>query len=110
MLKYFQVENKMIKSEQYWECHHDSTLELFKKRPLWMKNYDNDYPSAIFIRGLISEYKPENLLEIGTAAGWAAYYIFEEALKHNNHAKLVSLDNIEFVYYNEEKNGKRGRI
>lgn len=93
----------MKTGKEYWDLHHKDTVELFKTRPDWMQNYDNDYPSAVLIRGLIEEYKPENILEIGTAAGWAAYYMLEEALKHNPYTKITSIDFGHHLYYSQER-------
>lgn len=93
----------MKSGKEYWDLHHDATIELFKTRPQWMENYDNDYPSAVFIRGLIADFKPQNILEIGTAAGWAAYYMTEEALKHNPNAKVTSVDFAKTLYYSPQK-------
>ncbi len=93
----------MKSGKEYWDLHHKDTIELFKTRPQWMKNYDNDYPSAVFIRGLIADFKPQNILEIGTAAGWAAYYMLEEAIKHNQAAQVSSLDFSQTLYYAPQK-------
>lgn len=87
----------------YWDLKIEETKEFFSKRPSWMENYDNDFPSAAFIKGLISDYKPSNILEVGTAAGWAAYYMLDEAMKHNKRAKLTSVDFSDKLYYNPEK-------
>ncbi len=86
----------------YWEQKFESTKELFSKRPNWMSVYDNDIPSAAFIRGLIEEYKPQNILEIGAAAGWSAYYMLSEALSHNN-SFLTSVDIDSKLYYASDK-------
>lgn len=93
----------MKTTKEYWDLHHKNTIELFKKRPSWMKNYDNDFPSAIFIRGLIADYKPSNILEIGTAAGWAAYYMLDEAYKYDKNTQLTSIDFAESLYYDITK-------
>ena len=87
----------------YWDLKIEETRALFKNRPTWMSFYDNDYPSAAFIRGLIAEYKPEKLFEVGTAAGWAAYYMLEEAHKYKNNAVLTSIDFADKVYYDSAK-------
>lgn len=89
----------MKNGREYWNLKIEETKELFAKRPVWMENFDNDFPSAAFIKGLISDYKPENMLEVGTAAGWAAYYMLEEALKYRKNVKLTSIDIAEFIYY-----------
>lgn len=89
----------MKNGKEYWNLKIEETKELFAKRPVWMENFDNDFPSAAFIKGLISDYKPENMLEVGTAAGWAAYYMLEEALKYRKNVKLTSIDIAEFIYY-----------
>ena len=89
----------MKNCKEYWNLKIEETKELFAKRPVWMENFDNDFPSAAFIKGLISDYKPENMLEVGTAAGWAAYYMLEEALKYRKNVKLTSIDIAEFKYY-----------
>ena len=93
----------MKTGKEYWNLFHKETELLFQTRPSWMGNFDNDLPSAVFIRGLIEEYKPENILEIGTAAGWAAYYMLEEALKHKPNANITSIDFSEQIYYKPEK-------
>jgi len=93
----------MKTGKEYWNAHNEDTIKLFKTRPDWMGKYDNDYPSAVFIRGLIENFKPANILEIGTAAGWAAYYMLEEAQKHNKSAKVTSIDLSDSIYYCHEK-------
>ena len=93
----------MKTGKEYWSMKIADTKELFKKRPAWMGGYDADYPSAAFIRGLISDYKPVNMLEVGTAAGWAAYYMLEEAHKYSDVARLTSIDCADRVYYDREK-------
>lgn len=94
----------MRTGKQYWDLKIEETKSLFKTRPNWMENNDNDYPSAAFIRGLIEDYKPKNMLEIGTAAGWAAYYMLDEAVKHNSNTKLTSIDlSTDSLYYTPEK-------
>lgn len=93
----------MEKGREYWNLKIDETKSLFQKRPNWMRNFDNDFPSAAFIKGLINEHKPENMLEIGTAAGWAAYYMLEEAHKYSKKAVLTSIDIAENIYYAPEK-------
>lgn len=93
----------MKTGKEYWNLKIADTKELFKKRPAWMGGYDGDYPSAAFIRGLISDYKPVNMLEVGTAAGWAAYYMLEEAHKYSDVAGLTSIDCADRVYYDREK-------
>lgn len=55
----------MKNGKEYWNLKIEETKELFAKRPVWMENFDNDFPSAAFIKGLISDYKPENMLEVG---------------------------------------------
>ncbi len=92
----------MKSGKYYWEQKFEETKTLFEQRPEWMKDYDNDIPSAAFIKGLIAEYKPENILEIGAAAGWSAYYILEEALRHCD-AGLTSVDIDTKLYYAPEK-------
>lgn len=93
----------MKSGKYYWDLKITETEELFKKRPEWMGNYDNDFPSAAFIKGLIKEYKPKNILEVGTAAGWAAYYMLDEAIKYNKNAKLTSVDLDDRLYYDKSK-------
>ena len=87
----------------YWDLKIEETKAFFNNRPGWMSVYDNDFPSAAFIKGLINEYKPENLFEAGTAAGWAAYYMLEEAHKYKDNAVLTSVDFADRVYYDAEK-------
>jgi cephalosporin hydroxylase len=94
----------MRTGKEYWDLKIEETIELFKTRPEWMGNNDNDYPSGAFIKGLIEDYKPKNMLEIGTAAGWAAYYMLDEATRHNKNAKLTSVDlSSDTLYYTPEK-------
>jgi len=93
-----------IKSgKYYYDKKYIETEEFFKGRPVWMKNFDNDVASAAFIRGLIEDFKPEKLMEIGSAGGWAAAYMIEEAIKHKSNASLVSLDLSPILYYAPEK-------
>lgn len=93
----------MKSGKAYWDLKIEETKALFEARPQWMSVYDNDFPSAAFIRGLISDYKPENLFEAGTAAGWAAYYMLEESHKYSKTAKLTSIDNAYSVYYDSAR-------
>ena len=94
----------MKNGREYWNLKIEETKELFAKRPVWMENFDNDFPSAAFIKGLISDYKPENMLEVGTAAGWAAYYMLEEALKYRKNVKLTSIILLNlYIIQREEK-------
>lgn len=96
--------NKKIKNgKHYYDLKYKETEEFFKNRPEWMQNYDNDIATAAFIRGLISEFKPKNMLEIGTAAGWAATYIINEAIKYDSNATLTSIDLFDVLYYNKTK-------
>lgn len=93
----------MKTAKDYWNLKIEETKKVFLKRPSWMGNYDNDYPCAAFIKGLISDFKPQNILEVGTAAGWAAYYMLEEASKYSSDAKLTSIDISQNIYYNPSK-------
>ena len=93
----------MNNGKNYWDLKIEETKELFKRRPNWMGAYDNDFPSAAFIKGIISEFRPETLLEAGTAAGWAAYYMLEEAHKYSKTATLTSIDIAEYIYHSSER-------
>lgn len=96
-------ENLMNTGKYYWDRKIEETKKIFATRPEWMKNNDNDYPSAAFIKGLIEEYKPKNILEIGTAASWAAYYMLDEAIKYDNNVKLTSIDAFDILYFDNSK-------
>lgn len=93
----------MNNGKYYWNRKIEETIKLFSTRPEWMQNYDNDFPSAAFIRGLIEENKPQNLLEIGSASGWSAYHMLEEAVKYNPNVRLTSIDAADSLYFDNTK-------
>lgn len=92
----------MNSGKYYWDRKFEETKIVFSQRPDWMGVFDNDIPSAAFLKGLIEEYKPENILEIGAAAGWSAYYLLDEACRYKD-AKMTSIDLSTKLYYQNEK-------